>query len=435
MDRDRALKILGLAPGASAETIREAYRDLAKVWHPDRFPNDERLRAKANERLKEINEAYAALQRDPPISSAPPRSDAAGTPHWAPPPSGVRGASPTRPPVPSWVWGVGVTALLAGAGLAWISRPQPEPDATREAVDPPPPTPAAASALESPSATPRNEIAPAAAKPPASSDIPAASPFPEAPGRGTSWFTVGSTTDEVLAVQGKPKSYGEMDWTYGHSKVLFSAGRVVGWDVAPKSPLRVRLLPSRIVHPTGTTFTIGSTQDEVLAIQGTPTAFNENVWRYGESSVQFRDGRVVDWRTAPGAPLKATPHPEPPVREWYTIGATQDEVLRVQGKPDETQELRWRYRKSWLFFSGGRVTGWDVARKSPLRVRLLPHDAGVTASDFTFGSSADEVLAAQGTPDAFSDPAWRYGESTVYFADGRVTRWDARPDSPLRIRR
>lgn len=49
---------LGLTPGASPEELKEAYRDLAKVWHPDRFLHDPRLRAKAQEKLKEINEAY-----------------------------------------------------------------------------------------------------------------------------------------------------------------------------------------------------------------------------------------------------------------------------------------------------------------------------------------------------------------------------------------
>ena len=33
---------------------------MAKVWHPDRFGHDERLQKKAQEKLKEINEAYEA---------------------------------------------------------------------------------------------------------------------------------------------------------------------------------------------------------------------------------------------------------------------------------------------------------------------------------------------------------------------------------------
>ena len=64
MDRIEALEILGLPETATPSQIKEAYRDLAKVWHPDRFASDPRLCAKAEERLKQINEAYQGLQTD-----------------------------------------------------------------------------------------------------------------------------------------------------------------------------------------------------------------------------------------------------------------------------------------------------------------------------------------------------------------------------------
>lgn len=48
---------LGLAPQASDDEIRRAYRRLALQWHPDRNAGD---RA-AEERFKEISEAYAVL--------------------------------------------------------------------------------------------------------------------------------------------------------------------------------------------------------------------------------------------------------------------------------------------------------------------------------------------------------------------------------------
>ncbi len=58
---ERYYELLGVRPGASAQELKEAYRDLAKVWHPDRFSHDPRLQQKAQEKLKEINEAYEGL--------------------------------------------------------------------------------------------------------------------------------------------------------------------------------------------------------------------------------------------------------------------------------------------------------------------------------------------------------------------------------------
>jgi hypothetical protein len=54
-------ELLGVAPGVSMQELKTAHRDLAKVWHPDRFAHDPRLQQKAQEKLKEINEAYDQL--------------------------------------------------------------------------------------------------------------------------------------------------------------------------------------------------------------------------------------------------------------------------------------------------------------------------------------------------------------------------------------
>jgi DnaJ domain len=64
-----ALEVLALQPGATPSEIKEAYRDLVKVWHPDRFGSDVRLRQKAEDKLKQVNEAYRVLQAEPGVSS------------------------------------------------------------------------------------------------------------------------------------------------------------------------------------------------------------------------------------------------------------------------------------------------------------------------------------------------------------------------------
>lgn len=55
-------QILEIEPGASPAEIREAYLDLAIVWHPDRFSDNPRLQKKAEEKIKRINAAYAFLK-------------------------------------------------------------------------------------------------------------------------------------------------------------------------------------------------------------------------------------------------------------------------------------------------------------------------------------------------------------------------------------
>ena len=54
-------ELLGVRPGVSRQELKVAYRDLTKVWHPDRFAHDPRLQEKAQEKLKEINDAYEQL--------------------------------------------------------------------------------------------------------------------------------------------------------------------------------------------------------------------------------------------------------------------------------------------------------------------------------------------------------------------------------------
>jgi len=51
-------QILGVPRNATNDEIKRAYRKLAMQYHPDRNPEKEKW---ANEKFKEINEAYAIL--------------------------------------------------------------------------------------------------------------------------------------------------------------------------------------------------------------------------------------------------------------------------------------------------------------------------------------------------------------------------------------
>lgn len=55
-------RVLGVSENAGPEEIRKAYLALVKKYHPDRYA-DGPLKEQANEKLKEINQAYEMLTK------------------------------------------------------------------------------------------------------------------------------------------------------------------------------------------------------------------------------------------------------------------------------------------------------------------------------------------------------------------------------------
>lgn len=57
--------LLGIQHTATPEEIKKAYRNMVKIWHPDRYINNLVLKAKAEVEIKKINRAYATIKADP----------------------------------------------------------------------------------------------------------------------------------------------------------------------------------------------------------------------------------------------------------------------------------------------------------------------------------------------------------------------------------
>ncbi|MBQ3556336.1 MAG: DnaJ domain-containing protein [Oscillospiraceae bacterium] len=54
--------VLGVSPNASDEEVKRAYRELARKYHPDNYQNNP-LADLAEEKMKAVNEAYDAIQK------------------------------------------------------------------------------------------------------------------------------------------------------------------------------------------------------------------------------------------------------------------------------------------------------------------------------------------------------------------------------------
>ncbi len=120
------------------------------------------------------------------------------------------------------------------------------------------------------------------------------------PAGDVAFFSVGSSKQEVLAVQGTPTELSDRMWKYGSSAVYFSNGVVTNWESSSLNPLKALVIARPL--PAGLRarpyFTVGSSQKEVLAVQGTPTERSGRVWKCGLSTIYFSNGVVANWESS-----------------------------------------------------------------------------------------------------------------------------------------
>jgi hypothetical protein len=193
MTEGEALRVLHLDPDCSREQIRQAYTDLVKVWHPDRFQADARLRQKADDTLRLINAAYEVLQRRGAAEEASPASPSEQQSAEPEPSTGRESLIP--PPRPAWFKRRALRAATIGAvvgvalavAIAWRESPAPEPVAVGAS---PLPAADAASSVDRQPRTPQ----PDSDRPESGSDLSAAAHH------GTGWLSTrnGSRYDAVV---------------------------------------------------------------------------------------------------------------------------------------------------------------------------------------------------------------------------------------------
>jgi len=108
------------------------------------------------------------------------------------------------------------------------------------------------------------------------------------------YFTLGSTKQKVINVMGIPYEDNSYSYEYRNSSVYFNQkGIVVGWNNV-NNELNVFLAKPDDNAPL---ISVGSTKSEVINTMGTPSFINKNIWRYGKSYVLFdARGKVKNWK-------------------------------------------------------------------------------------------------------------------------------------------
>lgn len=340
-----ALQALGLDARAQREDIERTYRILVKVWHPDRFQSDPRLSAEADEKLKSINSAYAFLNspagemRSPPM----PASDS-GEDQPVPEASVVNAAIPAtgkpapnvatfsnlllRLMIPLCVLIVAAVALVA-ADSYLSTNPETESSYARfksqlrytfavakndvlnhvegkwHSKDSGPPSNPAS--LPGSSASEQGKTT---AQDPAGEGNPNTLVPVQMPAIKMPFVTVGLSRNEVAGVMGMPLSSTQSELAYRGAHFYLRNNSVAGWRIdSPALMQHVRLFPSGRMDPSLKTFGIGSSRNDVIALQGTPTLLTENKLAYGGSEVFLEGGRVVGWNDDHASTrLRVAPH-------------------------------------------------------------------------------------------------------------------------------
>ncbi|MBK9165366.1 MAG: DnaJ domain-containing protein [Acidobacteria bacterium] len=448
--------ILGLAHNSSQKQLKEAYKDLVKVWHPDRFLHDPKLRIKAQEKLKEINEAYQKVSsfiengskkasstterkksthRSSDDSHASSKAkaktrksndsdrakkanekdsqdyDEASERHSNREKSPVTNLYDEYTPFSTTQVAVKPTnrryyiAFVATAFLSLGSFLIYSDITRRTHTDPGAESPVASGVTNSTS----NAISPEVA---AETD-------------SEQRIRVGENQNDTNSFENSLNEVSENEYVELAPLSLQTIERPAEKPFSLEPPPQAH--PSGVeaelneTAPSAGFFSLNSTRNDVLRIQGTPDSIIGNTFSYGYSSVSFQNDRVSGWSNISKNLRVRMISYSPSSENYFTLGSTRADVVKIQGTPDSIIGNSYGYGYSSITFQGNSVVGWSNISKN-LKVRMLSNSE-MSLNQFTIGSSKDDVIRVQGTPDSIIGNSFGYGYSTVHFRNDRVSKW------------
>ena len=402
---DADYRVLGIRPDADPESVKRAYRTLAKRWHPDRFGQvSAEERRRAEERMQEITGAYRRISGSWKKNAATPRA-----------PSASPGASP----------GVSSSGTSSG-GASRNAR------GTRTASpgNPKSRTTVFSDVLAAPFRMFKWSHLSSGRSRSFAAALIAAFVLAAAVTYLTPWDWLASSRSEKREpVQRTAPRIPPVTASVNHSHDAVrmppaSVPREAGHTPSPPS-MPATAKPFWIPLPHDLPFiTLGSQMEDVRRILGRPSRVMGQTWFYGLSEIHFRDGHV--WRYVNFEEnlkvdiyVETQPEGEPP--RFFTLGSTPAEVRWVQGVPSRAEPEKWGYDLSEVYFKNGKVDGFKNDFGT-LNVRIVPPPLNpLDLKDyFSIGSPRSDVVALQGTPTTVVGNTWFYGLSRVVFRQEKV---------------
>ncbi|MBE9110287.1 hypothetical protein IQ273_12780 [Nodosilinea sp. LEGE 07298] len=206
------------------------------------------------------------------------------------------------------------------------------------------------------------------------------------------YWTLGSDRDLVMTIQGAPAqtmqyhTACQQTLRYGNSLVELHNGYVKQYDNADGN-LRVLADGPAVVSAGAAqgSWTLGSTQADVVKIQGAPTRQEQytserfTTLYYGKSSVLFENGQVIGYLNSDSSLKVSLQLPVLPsdqvTPQFWTMGSSRTEVLRAEAKTpiaisrnDTNCEEVFHFNDGEVTFRQGLVTGYRD-RSGSLKVR------------------------------------------------------------------